>query len=268
MNAEKITVRNYIDHLQSKGRYTVLKSELNTNTGLSTAAIDLSLNRLHKKHRIALIRQGFYIIVPIEYRPSGVLPAAWFIHQLMDYLELPYYVSLLSAAAIHGAAHQKPQEFQVITNRFLRTIHVKGLRVRFFKKSDLDMEMGLEQIKAENGYINVSTPERTALDLIHYAKRIGGLDHTATVLEELSEKIEPSRLVKLARRERGLRGIQRLGYIMDLLGFENLTEELNVWLAGKKPAKTVLDPTQVAENATFNAKWRIHVNTDIDTDIL
>lgn len=267
MSAQIITLRNYIDQLQSKGRYTFLKSELNAQTGLSAAAIDLSLNRLLRKHRIALIRQGFYIIVPIEYRTNGVLPAAWFIHHLMDYLEMPYYVALLSASALHGAAHQKPQEFQVITNRFLRTIHVRGVRIRFFKKSDLDVKVGLEQMKSENGYFNVSIPERTALDLIRYAKGVGGLNRVATVLEELSERIEPPRLNQLAQGEKSLCYIQRLGFILDLLGFENLTKELNIWLAGKKPNNTVLVPNQAGRNETFNAKWRIRINTDIETDI-
>jgi predicted transcriptional regulator of viral defense system len=267
MDKEKLTVRNYIDRLQSKGRYTFLKSELNSSTGLSAGAIDLGLNRLLKKHRIAMIRQGFYIIVPIEYQTSGVLPAAWFIHQLMDYLELPYYVALLSAAAIHGAAHQKPQEFQVITNQSLRTIHIRGLRIRFFKKSDLDMKTGLEQIKAENGYINVSVPERTALDLIRYAGQIGGLNRAATVLGELSEKIDPSRLLKNVQNEKSLCYIQRLGFIMDLLGFEKLTEKFSDWLKEKKPVKTALDPALPVKKEAFNAKWRLYINADIDTDI-
>jgi hypothetical protein len=54
----------------------------------------------------------------------------------MEYLELPYYVALLSAAAIHGAAHQKSQEFQVITNKSLRTIHVRGLRISMVSETD------------------------------------------------------------------------------------------------------------------------------------
>ena len=35
----------------------------------------------------------------------------------MAHLSQPYYVALLSAAAYHGAAHQKPQVFQVMVPR-------------------------------------------------------------------------------------------------------------------------------------------------------
>jgi hypothetical protein len=35
----------------------------------------------------------------------------------MESSNFRYYVGLLSAAAIWGASHQKPQEFQVVTTR-------------------------------------------------------------------------------------------------------------------------------------------------------
>ena len=64
----------------------------------------------------------FYVIVPLEYRAVGAPPVSWFIHDLMKAMELPYYVSLLSAAALHGASHQQPQTFQVMTDRSLRSV--------------------------------------------------------------------------------------------------------------------------------------------------
>ena len=177
-----LTVRTYIDRLQSSGQYSFRKSDIHQRLKLSNSAINAALNRLIKKHRIALIRQGFYTIIPLEYRNMGILPAAWFINQLMDYLGQPYYVALLSAAAIHGAAHQQPQEFQVITDQSIRTIHADGLRIRFFKKSNADFKKGIQQVKTESGYIDVSCPELTAFDLIRYVKGVGGIDRVSSVL--------------------------------------------------------------------------------------
>jgi hypothetical protein len=50
---------------------------------------------------------GVAVVVPPEYREAGCPPASWFIHDLMRFLGQPYYVALLTAAAIHGAAHQQ-----------------------------------------------------------------------------------------------------------------------------------------------------------------
>jgi len=52
----------------------------------------------------------------------------------MAYLEQPYYVGLLGAASLHGAAHQQPQQFQVVTTTPQREVRKKGLAIRFFSR--------------------------------------------------------------------------------------------------------------------------------------
>ena len=81
------------------------------------------------------IRSGFFVIIPLEYRSTMTLPPEWFIADLMACLEQPYYVGLLSAASLHGAAHQQPQQFQVVTTVPQREIRKKGLAIRFFFKT-------------------------------------------------------------------------------------------------------------------------------------
>jgi predicted transcriptional regulator of viral defense system len=110
--------RAFIDQLQTCGKYSFSIQDVLHKTKQSRRTVNRALERLQKKRRIVLITRGFYAIVPLEYKESGVLPAEWFIHHLMDYLKLPYYVGLLSAAAMHGAAHQRPQEYQVIISQF------------------------------------------------------------------------------------------------------------------------------------------------------
>jgi hypothetical protein len=58
------------------------------------------------------VKRRFNFPRPLEYREAGGPPASWFIDDLMRFLGQPYYVGLLSAAAIHGAAHQQPMVFQ------------------------------------------------------------------------------------------------------------------------------------------------------------
>jgi len=64
----------------------------------------------------------------------------------MQYLAEPYYVGVLTAAKLHGAAHHTPQEFQVVVNCQLRNIEKEGKRIRFLKNKDLDV-VPLEQKK-------------------------------------------------------------------------------------------------------------------------
>ena len=179
------SVKEFVDGLQAEGRYCFTKKEVIKSLKLTPASLKFGLFRLCKKGRLRLIRRGFYVIVPLEYRSSGILPPLLFIHELMNFIGKPYYVGLLSAASLYGAAHQQPQELQVITKSPERTVLVERARIHFFMKSQIE-NTTLTQVKGDTGYIHVSTPEDTAFDLVRYSRQLGGLNQIATVLMELS----------------------------------------------------------------------------------
>jgi len=54
----------------------------------------------------------------------GCLPANQFIPLLMDYLKEPYYAGMLTAAEHYGAAHQRPQAFQVLLQHAQSDVHL------------------------------------------------------------------------------------------------------------------------------------------------
>ena len=266
MKHEKVGL--FVDQLQSHGKYSFPIKDVLHKTKQPLRTVRRSLERLQQKGRIVLVTRGFYVVVPLEYKESGILPAEWFINQLMNFLKLPYYVGLLSAAALHGAAHQRPQEFQVIIRRQLRPLLVNGLRIRFFVKKNLDLSSGIVQAKTETGYIRVSGPELTAIDLMKYSKAVGGLDNIATVIAELGEKISGDHLDRVVRKEKSLVFIQRLGYLLDRLGFEAKTDAVVRWLLGKKARPVLLDPTQKKGKFPLNKRWKLFENQKIEADLL
>jgi predicted transcriptional regulator of viral defense system len=266
MKHEKVAL--FIDQLQSHGKYSFSIREVLDKTKQPARAVRRALERLQKKGRIVLVSRGYFAIIPLEYKESGVLPAEWFIHQLMDFLRLPYYVGLLSAAALHGAAHQRPQEFQVIIGKQLRPIQAKGLRIHFFVKKHLDMSLGIDRVKTETGYIMVSSPELTSLDVLKYPNAAGGLNNISTIIVELGERINADELLKIARKEKSLVFIQRLGYLLDHLGLESKAKALAQWLSGKKARPVLLDPAQNKKKSLFNKKWKLFENQTIEAELL
>ena len=262
------SVKDFVDELQSIGRYSFGKKEVVKNLNFSQEAIKSALRRLVEKKRIALIRKGFYVIVPLEYQKPGIIPPSWFVDQLMSFREQPYYVGLLSAAALHGASHQQPQEFHVVVNKQIQPIQSHGIRIRFFKKNTMAREKGINKIKTETGYINVSNPELTALDLMRYNSQAGGMNFVATVLAELSEQMKAKALLDAAKKEKSLVYIQRLGYVLDWLGNESLTSKLYQWFSNLKSNEAALVAALPLKNANLNKKWNILVNKEIEVDEL
>ena len=122
----------------------------------------------------------------------------------MEQLGSPTTLGLLSAAQYHGAAHHRPQEFQVMLAKSRRPIPCGAVRVAFIVRKDIE-RVPVQSFNTPRGTVLVSTPEATAVDLVGYAAHVGGLDQVATVLAELAEKIDPDKLWR-RRRQRRCRG--------------------------------------------------------------
>ncbi|MGZ4097717.1 MAG: type IV toxin-antitoxin system AbiEi family antitoxin domain-containing protein, partial [Bacteroidia bacterium] len=191
-------LEEYIIKIRSKGRYCFTWAEAKAAFNVSDKALNQSLYRLKAKKRIAQVRKGFYAIIPPEYSNRGMIPVHLFIDDLMHSLNKRYYVGLLSAAALHGAAHQQPMEYFVITEKpALRNIRNKKLKINFYVKKDW-LDEDIIQKKTEAGYINVSSPELTALDLFYYQSNFG-INKIVTILKELGEVLKVSSLIKTAK---------------------------------------------------------------------
>jgi predicted transcriptional regulator of viral defense system len=256
---------SFLEGLQASGRYTFRREEAEAVGGGSPVAVQASLRRLKQKGRIASPRRGFYVIVPPEYRAAGAPPASWFIDDLMGYLEQPYYVGLLSAAAIHGAAHQQPMVFQVLTDRRTRFIDVGRGRIRFIRTARIH-EVPVVDVRTETGTMRVSTPEATALDLVRHVAQAGDVSNVATILSELSESIEPDRLQVIAQSA-AAPDVQRLGYLLDLVQLPELADRLAAVLSTRPHRRVLLDPGREDTGTGVERRFRIVPNVTVEPDL-
>lgn len=256
----------YLDELRSKGRYAFTLDEVKDKFPVSDKALSQNLFRLKKKKKIVQVRKQFYTLLPAEYANQGIIPVNMFIDDMMKALGKKYYVGLISAAALHGAGHQQPMETFIITERpALRNIKNKKLKLNFFIKNDWNSEDVID-IKTEAGYMNVSSPELTALDLLYYAESIG-MNRIITILEELIEVIKPSNLKKTAKCYSQTAAIQRLGYLVEVeLGNEKLGEALYKTITDKMGVNIPLMPGR-AKIGIINPRWKIIRNVKIESDL-
>jgi len=257
--------RAYVEGLLARGRHTFTRAEAESALGSSTVAAYHSLRRLQKQGWVAMPRRGFYLIVDPEHRQLGALPPTAWIDDLMRFHGVPYYIGLLSAAALHGAAHQQPQEFQVVTGAVLRRLAVGRVRIRFFLRRRMEVAV-TEQMKTSSGYVPVSTPEMTAYDLVRYRKGAGSIDHIATVLAELAERLDAKKLLAIAKKGEKLPVIQRLGYLLERTGHAELAGELAKLVRSRKPKMVPLEPSSAEEVSARDAKWYVLVNTTVEVE--
>jgi len=271
MQVEKIYhVKNWIDDLQRFGRITFTLKELFAQfPAHNKAALKNSLSRLAAKGRICSVWQGLYAIIPIEYSTKGIVPPVLYIDNLMKYLDRPYYISLLSAAVFYGAAHQQPQEFCVVTtSASLRSSIKKDVRINFANKKKIPMELVVQK-KTKTGYVNVSSPELTATDLVQYEREVGGLNRVSTVLNELANELNFNQLSKSFFDYVPGPVIHRLGYLLDVaLGYSDIADALFEKMKefGYSTRNTPLKNRKSTVGCITNKRWRVIVNESIEVD--
>jgi predicted transcriptional regulator of viral defense system len=261
---EHLIARDYVAQLAARGRHHFTSTEARNALDVSANAANKALKRLKDQGALASPEREFYVIVPPEYRALGCLPAEQFIPALMEEKCLSYYAGMLSAAQYYGAAHQRPQQFQVVLARNRRPIACGKVRVSFIARKRID-DVPVKQFNTARGTIHVSTPEATAIDLAGYPTHAGGLSHVATVLSELAEALSPGLLPKAAKTAPGPWG-QRLGYLLELVGASEAASALDDYIGANTKEYTLLAPGHDSAGER-NARWKIIVNVSVEPDL-
>jgi predicted transcriptional regulator of viral defense system len=269
----KYSIDKWIIELQKAGAISFSRDEVEKQfPNSSKNAVSLSLNRLTANGKIASVWKGFYVIIPVEYALSGVVPPTLFIDYLMKYIERKYYMALLNAAEFYGAAHQRPQQYSVVCEfPFIRDLAKKDTLVHFVVTRKTIPQSWLKSFNTTNGIVIVSKPELTAADLITFQKEIGGINRACTVLYELMEVVKFGKLDKPFFDYVPTSTIQRLGYLL-----ENELEQpkqadilfSKAQTHGCKFQKIPLKYSKPVKDCETNAKWKIIVNEYIEIDDL
>lgn len=258
----------WIDNLLSRGKTAFSIDEAKQLTGLTEIAIKRSLAKLTAKKHVLSIYKGYYIIIPPQYKARGILPPALFIDGLMRFMQRPYYVGLLNAAALYGAAHQQPQEYFVFTDfPALRPTSKKGIRINYISKKEVPVPF-LEKRKTETGFIQISNPLLTATDLVQFDKRIGGLDTATTVLNELAEAIKPELITRSFLQEAPVATIQRLGFLLEVILKQDIGKHLYDVSQQARLSffRIPLKTSAIEKGFPTHDRWKVIINTEIEID--
>lgn len=264
----------YVADLLGGGRVAFSRNEAQQALDLKRLPFLQRARRLQKQGKLYSPRNGYYVIVPPQFRSWGAPPPSWFIDGLMRHEGRPYYVALLKAADIHGAAHQAVMEFQVVTSARMPALVAGRSRIVFYYRRNLEEVAGaIQEHKTETGNMRVSSPELTALDLLRYPHAAGGIDNVLTVLRELGPKIDGAKLAILCPRfERSVR--QRLGFLLSRAGQAQAAEVIQASLLNDRswnwveldPALGSGDPDLSPEPLERDSRWRLIVRHKPEAD--
>lgn len=265
-----MTISEWIDNREMTGFPTFSYNEVcEAFPALASQSVSMELYRLGKRNRVQAVHKGFYTAVPIQLRATGIVPPYNYIDQLFTHLGKPYYISLLSAGVLNGAAHQRPQRLS-ITTVFPKISVSKRSESQLYwcYRKEIPYAL-LNKTNSDTGTLFYSNPELTAVDLVQYSQLIGGLSTAATVIAELVERTDflgqADELVKATT----LPTLQRLGYLLDVvLDEKKAADELSKIISPYTKNYRPLDTSQPHDNCARDKKWKLFINQDIDPDEL
>nr|WP_281353587.1 type IV toxin-antitoxin system AbiEi family antitoxin [Phytoactinopolyspora mesophila] len=210
--------------------------------------------------------RGLWIPVPAQYRTWGAPPGVQFVDDLMRHLSREYYVGWLSAAEIHGAAHQRPQAFQVAVDGRVGNRTVGRTRFDFALRAGV---ANLPRVRhpVPTGFVRVATRELTVLDLCDELPRAAGLSNAATVLAELAEddQLDVHELGRVSQVFPAATG-RRAGWLLDLVAPHLDTDPLADALQNRSGTPSLLRPDRPARGAV-DTRWHVRMNTEVEPDL-
>jgi predicted transcriptional regulator of viral defense system len=266
---------HYLDEQLSRGRAYFSREVALEALGLSSEAFIAAASRLARKSRLASPRRGFYLILRPEDRVVGAPDPVRWIDPLMKYLDLDYRISLLRAAAFHGASHQAAMVFQVIVPKQLRAFNIGRHRIQFVYQTPVtfaktNVPDWLSQMKSEAGFAKVAGVELTLLDCARYFHKATGISGVAQIVRDIGANADPRKLAKAAMAYENS-AVRRLGYLLDHAGHARQVKALEPFARNAKSMKP-LDPSAkpltelLAELHEKDAKWMLVINEPVEVD--
>ena len=241
-----MTLSDYIQENLSFARYSFSIEECSNRLGKSLGSLRSSLAYHVKKGNVVCIQKGFYLIMDTLHKRVGKLPIGLYIDHLFGYVQKDYYVGLFTASALHGARHQAVFLDYVITkapytgfkNRksddiiFHARSHWPPLELEEHKRSNVSIYSSYQNVVkrknlwvklSDSGTYLVSSPALTAVDLIHYQNKLGGVNRILANIEELSEKMTIEDIETLLSWYPQKSTLRRFGFLLEYLIGKNHT---------------------------------------------
>ena len=146
-------------------------------------------------------------------------------------------------------------------------IKKESLDLRFFTISNWPKE-NIVLKKSDAGYFNISSPALTVVDLIHYQRKIGGLNRILSTLEELIEEIKIEDIEELLAWYPNKSSLQRFGFLLEMYQADKkILDLIYKHLNSSKYFPVLLNSSTKQKAGKVNNKWKVDINLKLESDL-
>jgi predicted transcriptional regulator of viral defense system len=212
--------------------------------------------RLKKKKILSSIKRGVYVFSPLEAGPEGTG---------VDELRIPplffpkknYYVGYSTMFNYYGFTDQLFQTVYVLNTSLRMEKVICGISYKFVK-IPINRMYGLVTIKIKDADVNISSKERTLIDLLYFNKPVGGITNAVEIFAEKvkNKQCNIKKLIEYAVLFPNITTRKRIGLILEKLGIPDDTLKPLI----KSMNNTAISSLNGTRKGRINKKWRVIVN--------
>ncbi|WP_310227384.1 type IV toxin-antitoxin system AbiEi family antitoxin [Sphingobium xenophagum] len=184
--------------------------------GSETTARSVVRNLVRKGWLTRLVG-GRYMVLPPSHGPENLGENN--VIALASAAVEPSYVGWWSAAAFHGMTTQRPRLTTVAVLKPRDAVAIEGHPVRFVHLPSRKF-FGFTTFEIYDRTAQLSTPSKTAVDCVDRPSLAGGPSEVARIIFSASRTVNPADLVTDALQMGSRSMLQRLGFLIDLVGWD------------------------------------------------
>jgi predicted transcriptional regulator of viral defense system len=211
---------------------------------------------LKQKKILTPIKRGFYAFTPLEAIPTGLRVNEFLIPPLF-FPRKDYYIGYSTMFNYYGLIDQLFQTVYVLNTSLFRERTICGASFKFLKVSKNRMH-GIETIRVDDTDVQVSSREKTLVDLIYFNRPVGGVERAAEILARMVREkgCDIGKLVECASLFPGATVRKRIGVVLEGIGIEKTALAPLV----ESVKKTAVSSFTGSRKGTLNKTWRVIVD--------
>lgn len=244
---------------ESEKKTTIRASDLQEVLDCSRSYAYFLLHNLKRKRWLERVTRGLYQFIPLSYGyPERIPPANSFV--IGASLVKPYYFSYYTSNSYYGFTTQMPFTLFIATTKKKPDVEWSSSTFKFVTLSKRKF-FGYRREKVFDTEVNMAEPEKSLIDSFDKPRYAGGIEQLAGITWRGLRRVNREKLVKYAVKIGSHTLVQRLGFIIDFLGKEELVKPLSLDLKNMlrehvgKPV-IYLDPRR-PKTGEFSKEWRI-----------
>ena len=212
--------------------------------------------RLKRKKILATIKRGVYAFSPLEAGPEGTGIDELLIPPLF-FPKKNYYVGYSTIFNYYGFTEQLFQTVYVLNTTMRREKIMCGISYKFIKISKNRL-YGLEVIKVKDTEVNISSKERTLIDLLYFNKPVGGITAAVETFTEFvkNKRCDIKKRIEYAARFPNITTRKRIGLVLESAGVSAALLKPLI----KSVGKTAVSSLDGSRKGRLNKQWRVIVN--------